>query len=487
MPDRPNVLFILTDQHRLEAVGCYADTPCRTPNIDRLADEGVRFENAYTTCPVCTPARSSLITGQYPHATGMTENVGNTACAVHSVPDRPELLPRRLGAAGYDCGYNGKWHLSPDSDTAFGVEIDPALPSDRGFEGLDFPGHGGGGWDYELYRDYLDEHGYEYGVEELGAEYPYGTRAGVFQGPEEATVPYFLAERAIDLLEQFRGRDRPFFVWHNFWGPHEPYYPTEAYLSLYDTADIEPWPNFDWPAEAIPGAHHNRLYDEAATTPWEDWAAAVRHYYAFTTMIDAQVGRLLDYLERSGLLEETLVVFAADHGETLGSHGGLFDKGFHHFEEIMHVPLVVRFPDGRWANTAREALVSLADLYPTFLDAAGAERDPGYEHGRSLYDLFDGDSGDSGDRGDAEWREAVCMEFHGLGDNAHSQRTVRRGDLKYGWNPGARDELYDLSVDPAETRNLIDESGYADELRQCREALASWQAETDDPLSLPSA
>lgn len=472
MPDEPNVLFICTDQHRLEAVGCYADTVCQTPTIDRLAEEGVRFENAYTTSPMCSPARASLVTGQFPHAHGVTDNVANLGCSVHTLQDRSDLLSRRIEQAGYTPAYNGKWHLCPESDVVFGNEIDPHVPSDVGFEGYDFPGHGDGGWHYPEYDSYLEANGYELDIDELEESYPSG-RAGTIE-ETEATVPYFLAERTISLLGELRERDEPFFLWHNFWGPHEPYYPSEEYYELYEDVEIPPWPNADWPGTNIPGSHHCRLAPEEATAPWEQWAEVIRHYYAFTTMIDSQIGRMLEYLESSGLLDETIVVFTADHGETLGSHGGLSDKGFHHFEEIMHVPLVMRFPDGQWANTTRGELVSLVDLYPTFLDVADSTADLEDRHGRSLLDLFEGDGED--------WRDAVCMEFHGLGGVAHTQRTIRQGDLKYGFNAGFEDELYDLAADPNETQNLVDHPNYQDDLERIRDRLAEWQAETDDPL-----
>jgi len=219
VPEQPNVLLVLTDQHRLEAVGCYAETPCRTPNLDRLADRGVRFETAYTTCPVCTPARSSVATGQFPHATGLTGNVGNQTTAFHTLPDAPHLLSRRLDRAGYGLGYTGKWHLAPPSGRLFGREFESFMPGDLGYEGHDVPGHGGGGWDVPGYEEYLDENGYELEFTEREADAPYGRRSECVEAPTEATVPYYLVEHSIELMEAFRGRDDPFFLWHNFWGP----------------------------------------------------------------------------------------------------------------------------------------------------------------------------------------------------------------------------------------------------------------------------
>lgn len=475
MPHRPNILFILTDQHRLEAVSSYAETPCRTPHIDRLAEEGVQFENAYCPYPVCTPSRASLMTGEFPHSHGMTDNVGNLGCSFHEIPDRDDLLSNRLRNAGYELGYTGKWHLCPSNDEVFGVELEQRVPSDLGFRGQDNPGHGGGGWELPEYRAYLDDRGYELEIAEL--EGRPGGGAGIVENPTAATVPYFLAEHTISLLDDFREEDEPFFLWHNFWGPHEPYYPSREFYERYADVEIPPWPTADWPAEEIAGAHRSRISEQAQTATWEEWEEVVRYYYAFTSMIDAQIGRILDHLEECGLADDTIVVFAADHGEMIGSHGGLLDKGFNHFEEIMHVPLVIRFPDGRWQNTTRGELVSLLDLYPTFLDIAGVDTDDDDKYGNTLYTLLKD--------GDAEWRDTVCMEFHGLGNLAHSQRTIRMGDIKYGYNPGFRDELYDLSIDPHETQNLVDNPDYETKLEEMRERLVEWQEETDDRLQPP--
>ena len=472
MADTPNILLILTDQHRLSAVGCYGDTPCRTPHIDALAAAGVRFETAYTSCPVCSPARGTVMTGLYPHAHGICSNVHNLGSSVHELADRPSLLSRRLQAAGYRCGYTGKWHLGTERTDSFGIPSTPSLPRDVGFEGQNFPGHGGGGFGYAEYQQYLADHGWEHRVELLDETGQRG--GGTLAGPVESTVPYFLTEHTLGLLDRYRDGGEPFFLWHNFWGPHGPYFATREYVDLYRDVDIPEWPNFRWPARSIAGPHWNKIHPQAETMTWVDWEAQIRFYYAFTTMIDDQIGRILQHLEATGLAQDTVVIFAADHGETLGSHGGLTDKGFHHFEETHRIPMIARFPDGRWAGRVVDGqrFASLADLYPTILELAGSPVDDGAVHGRSLLGLLDGD--DTG-------RDQAVTEFHGVNNISLTQRTLRAGDLKYGYNCSGPDELYDLAVDPAETRNLIDHGAYADAARQLRQRLLAWMEATDDP------
>ncbi|MBT4498290.1 MAG: sulfatase-like hydrolase/transferase, partial [Gemmatimonadetes bacterium] len=363
MNERPSILLIFTDQHRLSAVGCYGETVCRTPNIDRLAAQGVRFETAYTTCPVCSPARGTVMTGLYPHAHGICSNAHNLGSAVHELADRPELLSRRLQVAGYRCGYSGKWHLGSDSTRAFGGPNEPSLPKDVGFEGQNFPGHGGGGFNYPEYRAYLEENGFVHEVYQVQEDrervWPYG----VLRGEVESTVPYFLTENSIGLIDRFAEGGEPFFMWHNFWGPHGPFYVPREFYDMYADVEIPEWPNYRWEGSKENAPYQVKRHPRTDELEWVDWAEAVRHYYAFATLIDQQIGRLLGHLEETGLAENTVVIFTADHGQTLGSHGGLTDKGWHHFEEIQRVPMIARVP-GCEEGEVRQEWVSLADLYP---------------------------------------------------------------------------------------------------------------------------
>jgi arylsulfatase A-like enzyme len=481
MPDhtKQNILLILTDQHRLSAVGCYGETPCRTPNIDRLASEGIRFETAYTVCPVCSPARATIMTGLYPHQHGICSNVHNLGSSVHELPDSPDLLSRRLQKAGYRCGYSGKWHLGTDSGEVFGARFHPSLPKDVGFEGQNFPGHGGGGFGYPEYKEYLAANGFVHEVRQAkGASYAAavnGPPFGILAGKEESTVPYFLADHSIRLINLFCDQGDPFFIWHNFWGPHGPYYAPEEFYELYRNVEIPEWRNFRWDDADSNRPHQVKLHPDRERLTWDDWAEAVRHYYAFTTLIDRQIGRIMDHLRDAGLLDNTWVVFTADHGETIGSHGGLTDKGWHHFEEIQRIPMIVRPPDS-WKGTRgtiREEWASLLDVYPTILDAAAAPPDADQTHGMSLLPAVNGEK--------REWRDTVFVEFNGVNSLATSMVTVRRGDLKYGWNCSSRDELYDLEDDPWEMKNVAEDPAYATRLHDMRVILADWMKETGYP------
>ena len=314
MADRPNIIFILTDQHRLSGISAYGETPCRTPNIDRLANEGVLFKNAYTVYPVCSPARGTLQTGVYPHTHGITSNTHEVGCSVHELEDRPELLPRRLLAAGYGAGFTGKWHLGSEKTSTFQGSNKPSSPSRIGYEGQDFAGHGGAGQAYPAYLEWLHSKGHKLGVKPWN-EPTTMIRNGIGEltVPTEATVPAYLVDNVIEMAQSFTGRNLPYFVSLNFWGPHGPYLATKEFLDWYADVVIPPWPNYEWPSRDIPGPHHLKIHWDHESLTWNDWAVAVKYYYARVSMIDSQIGRLYNWLEKSGELENTVLIFTASN------------------------------------------------------------------------------------------------------------------------------------------------------------------------------
>lgn len=483
----PNVLFILTDQQRLSAVGCYGNTPCRTPHIDRLAREGVRFETAYTSCPVCTPARASLMTGLYPHAHGMRTNINDPDCLITELPDSPRLLSRRLGRAGYRCGFTGKWHmgdwypgwnLAADHRAQFNIPpLDRSLPETRGFEG-----HGGSRhqctWlsddrvEYPSYLEYLAQNKFEHRFQRL--------KSGAGQGflhdnPIEATVAHYLAQNTIGLIDTFADAGEPFLLWHNEWGPHGPHYSTRELLESYRDVDIPPWGNFGHTPglDALPATM--QLHPRHGSLSWEDWAESIRHYYAYTTLIDMQIGRILDHLERRGLADNTWVIFASDHGEMIGSHGGLTNKGWNHYEEDHRIPLIIRPPgrSGIQGGRVMREFASLLDLHPTILQIAGADFSDEQMHGSNLLPLLEGRA--------APWRDAIFSEFFGHAGSSTTMITCRHGQFKYGYNCAGRDELYDLDADPHEVVNLVDSPAHVSILREMRRRTFTWIIDTAHP------
>ena len=475
---QPNIILIFTDQHRLSGLGCYGKTPCLTPNIDRLSKQGVRFETAYTACPVCSPARASIMTGLHVHGHGICSNVHELGCSIQELADRPELLSRRLINAGYQCGYTGKWHLGTNKTETFGGPNNPSLPKDVGFQGQNFPGHGYGGFGFQEYKEYCTQNGFVHKVITKKTSRPKVMPYGLLEGPVESTVPFFLTEHTINLIDQFHSSNRPFFIWHNFWGPHSPYYSTQEFYNMYKDVEIPKWPNFEFEARSINRPHRVKLHPKLEQLNWEDWAEGIRHYYAFVSLIDGQVGRILDHVENRGIAADTIIIFSADHGETLGSHGGLIDKGWNHFEEIQRIPLIIKDPRSNNRKTARcksvqTEPVSLIDLYPTILDLADAEYTSTEIHGKSLYMLLNGRK--------TKLHENIYVEFNGVNSLSTTMITCRHGNLKYGWNCSSEDELYDLSEDPHEVHNLIDHPSSKGEADEMRGRIEEFMKETDHP------
>lgn len=462
---KKNILLFVTDEHRLSGIGAYGKTPCKTPNIDRLAEQGVLFENTYTTCPLCSPARASLLTGLHIHSHGLTANEGEMGCGNARIPDSPNLLGRKLEANGYNCGYNGKWHIS-------GV----INPTDCGFVGYNYPGHGSGGHYYGDYKKYVQALGYEWKIKPHKTDGEKITGFGITDFPEEATVSHYLANNTIEMIDELSEKEKPFFIWHNDWGPHGEHWVPQEYYDMYKDVEIPKWGNFDWKSENpyFPVTLMKAVPNNEQFT-WDDYAEVIRHYYAFCTLIDDQVGRIVNHLEEKGLLEDTVIIFTSDHGETLGSHGGLTDKGWSHFEEIQRIPLIVSDPDGNKEKVVSE-FASLIDVYATICDYADANYSN--SQGHSLLQFIEKEP-----QKVTRWRDCVFVEFFGLGGCATNMVTCRKENLKYGWTCSNKDELYDLSKDPDELHNLIEDPAYAEDIEYLRKCMYTFMVESEYPAT----
>ena len=461
--NQPNFLIIMTDQQRTDTIGAYGSAICRTPAIDRLAASGTRFDNAYTVCSLCSPARASVYTGLYPRNHGVLANE-------YEFHEDTRLISQDFGAAGYRCGFVGKWHCGEEK-----------LPQDFGFEGMNVPGYGKGTSTAE-YKEYLRRNGLEEGeIIPLGTGWSTNLLLrGQITGPVEASVPYFLAETTIDMLADYQQSGAPFLHFCNFWGPHAPYLPAEPYASMYDAATIPPWPNFHDDLSGKPRAH--RRYRDAfageGNEPrgWDEWSKWVASYFGFTTMIDAQIGRILDALEALGLAENTVVLFTADHGEHCGAHGGIHDKFTMMYQEMVRIPFILRVPRQAGGQILQQPISNL-DILSTLLELAGIEAGRELD-GRSLLPLLH-PSQQALDR-----EEDVFSVFYGHHNVTYQSRMIVGSRFKYVFNAPEMDELYDLVGDPYELNNLIDDPDYEETRAHFRQRLLYWAEKTDDELAL---
>lgn len=455
----PNVLFLLTDQERYDLTA--PGSPVETPAIDRLREEGMAFERAYTPISICSAARASLLTGLYPHSHGMLNNCHEPDAIQPNLPPELPTFGELLAADGYHTAYVGKWHVGRDQG-----------PGDFGFEY-----HGGADrhHDADLAGDfckYREELGVSVAEEDL--EDTIYTDTGTLVAatdpvPVEATRPYYLAEQAIERLDE--GIEEPFFLRVDLYGPHHPYVVPEPYASIYDPAEIDPPESYRETFDGKPWAHEQYLdYRGVRGFDWEIWSEAIAKYRGFMTLIDDQIGRVLDAAEG---VEDLCTIHASDHGDFTGNHRQ-FNKGPIMYDETYHIPLQARWPGEIEAGSVCREFVSLHDLMPTFLDLAGVEV-PDVD-GRSIRPLFSGDVPD-------DWPDSHFAQYHGDEFGLYSQRMLRTERYKYVHNGPDRNELYDLAADPNELGNLIEHPAYADVRRDLEARLIERMERTDDPIA----
>ena len=444
----PNILWICTDQQRFDTLGCYGNDWVRTPNIDGLAESGTLFETAFCQNPLCTPSRSSFLTGRYPRTTRNRQNG-------QSIPSDEILVTKLLADAGHECGLAGKLHLSTCHPTVASVRERRIAD---GYSTFHWSHHPDRDWATADYNQWLEDNGRKY------ARHPFRGSDWVETSlPEPYHQTTWCAQKAIDFVEGHRDAADPWLFSVNIYDPHHPFDPPEAYLQRYlDRLDDIPLPNYlpgeldDKPkfqridhSGAYGGQRNLYPFDQMCPRDHKLIRAA---YWAMCDLIDVQVGRVLDALERSGQRENTLVIFMSDHGEMLGDHG-FYLKGPYFYEPAVRMPLIVSWPGVIAANRRSTALVEFVDIAPTLLEAAGQPVYAGMQ-GRSLWPLL------TGGVPDAEHRPDIYSEHYGTtypepGRNT-AYATMLRTDrhklvVMHGLEEG---ELYDLVRDPNETRNL---------------------------------
>jgi len=470
---RPNILVITSDQQHFSTLGVI-NRRIQTPTLDRLAHEGVRFDRAYCCNPVCSPSRSSMITGLYP-AWHHCWTIGV------KLPEDVPTIGDIFQAHGYTTTLVGKAHFQPLATRpgSESLECQPILRD------LDFWRKFQGPWygfeHVEVARNHADEShaGQHYAIwmEDHGLanwrdyfqEWPPNPdapkRQHAWDLPEEHHYTRWTAERTIANIEASAKRNQPFFLWASFHDPHPPYLVSEPWASMYRPEDMEPGrltpgemdgmpPHFQKTQEEKPdfsmyhetygphGFHSHRIGEDALR---KNMAV----YYGMVSFMDQAIGEIVDALERLGLRENTLIVFTTDHGHFLGQHG-LIAKGAFHYEDMVKLPMIVSYPGHVPEGTVCSALHSQVDFPPTFLTALGIDA-PGAMQGVNQFDVWCGKAQSARDHIIVENRhEPTRVHLRTYVDERYKITVYR--DADYG-------ELYDLEEDPAEVRNLWDEPG----------------------------
>lgn len=478
-PRKPNLILFLPDQQRADTLACYGGVEVHAPSLNKLASESVIFERTYVTHPVCTPSRSSLMTGTWPHINGCTHN---------SVPlDRrfrafPELMQNR----DYRSAYIGKWHLGEDG------------PAGRGFQHyISTDGHGD-------YTNFLLSNG-------VASDKSNGrfSEVAISNLPIELSRPKFLEKHACDFIEKHQ-RD-PFILVVAFVEPHSPYngplndanpldeMKLEATATLAERDDIplryrlmREWQQ----AEALLDRERLPIQLFFGITP-DEYLSIKQRYLGLVTLVDQSIGAILGCLERCGIEEHTIVVHTSDHGDSLGAHH-LFGKETM-FEEAARVPWLIRLP-GQTRQKIISNPVSHIDLVPTLLDLLGQSGHPQCA-GKSLLPLMTGAGAPGYNEEDAALRNVFLEWAPNRTKVKKGSRLARRRMIKRaveestrtlvspdGWKLCLRDkdlnELYNLNEDPFETRNLYSDRQYAAVVSRLAYEIYRWQEATNDKLKL---
>ena len=470
---RPNIVFIMSDDHASHALSCYGSKINKTPNLDRIAEDGMRFTNSFCTNSICAPCRAVILTGKYSHVNGVIDNR-------EKFDGSQQTFPKLLQQAGYETAMIGKWHLKTDP---------------TGFD----------------YWNILPGQGRYYNPQmiEMGERKKY-----------TGYVTDIITDHALNWLKERQG-DKPFCLMYHHKAPHRRWEPGPEQLTMYDGETIpEPATLFDdytgrgraakeqdMSIEKTMTSNDLKLTPMKNLTPEqkETWDAAygpkneafekaglqgealvrwkyqryIKDYLRCIASVDENVGRVLDYLDESGLADDTVVVYTSDQGFYLGDHGW-FDKRFM-YEESLRMPLLVRYPKEVRAGTVSDQIVLNLDFAETFLDYAGASV-PGDMQGRSLRPLLRG-------RTPGDWRRSMYYHYYEY-PAVHSVKRhygvrTQRYKLIHFYNDIDEWELYDLKNDPDELKNVHGNPKYAGVIKELKEELKQLRAKYKDSTGKP--
>ena len=482
-PERPNILFIMSDDHAFQAISAYNPDLIQTPNIDKIAKEGILYNKAFVTNSICAPSRAVILTGKYSHLNGVR---GNSEVFDGS----QQTLPKILQQNGYETAIVGKWHLKSEPT---GFDYWNVLPGQGDYYNPDFIKQG---------------------------------KDTVYQG----YVTEIISKLSMDWLKN-RDKNKPFFLMMHHKAPHRSWMPAIKNLQLFDNMDFPLPENFYDNYEGREGLQSQMLTvkdhmdirmdfkvpcldcDTAEANWWapeeywrrldrlnpderEEWEASykkeeteyldvkdvekrydrwkfrryIEDYLRCIASVDESVGEILDFLKENGLDKNTVVVYTSDQGFYLGEHG-LFDKRFM-YEEALRTPMMIRYPDKIKNGIVSDQLVLNLDITPTLLDIAKVQI-PGEMQGISLQKTWNGS---------AEWREAIYYHFYekGWGVSPHYGIRTERYKLIHFYDLIDSWELYDLQIDPNEMSNLIQDPEYAQIIEELEGKLKELQTKYKD-------
>lgn len=461
---KPNVLLLMADQLRADCLGCYGNPTVHTPNLDRIAHEGITFTGAYTSTPSCTPARTALLTGLSPWHHGM---LGMTRMA----QQYPLEKPRAMAQAGYYTAVVGKNHFHP-------------IRNPHGYHQMLLDEHCTYWFDkaeHNVAAEASSEERCDYESwfwSQMPSGNPHATglswndyRGKAFVLPERLHATTWTCDTAVNFLETYQ-RPEPFLLKVSFIRPHSPYDPPPRWMKHYENATIPQPVAGDWAERYIPRSDSsNDIWH--GKVPAEESRRSRQAYYGSVSHVDEQIGRILEVLDKRRMLDETLIVFVSDHGDMLGDQH-LWRKTYA-YEPSARIPMLMRCPGGMLSNQRgirRREPVELRDILPTLLDVAGSTANRPID-GRSLIAL----ARDEG-RG---WRNWIDLEHNICYNPSNHWNALTDARWKYVFH--ARDgeeQLFHLDEDPAELRDLAGDSRHASTLQTWRSRMVDHLSERGD-------
>jgi arylsulfatase A-like enzyme len=450
LPVRPNILFIMSDDHAAHAISAYGSRLIQTPNIDRLAKEGMKFDNCFVTNSICTPSRAAILTGKYAHLNGVP--------VFNHIDNSQPTLPKYLQAAGYHTGIVGKWHLGGN---------DPERPGEGSPTGFAYwnilPGQG----------VYVDPTFIENGTRKKLSGY----------------TTDVITDLALQFLRD-RPRDKPFFLMYHHKAPHRPWDPDEKHRKQFENFDVPIPATFNDSYEGKSDASRQatmhidadlterdvKMPPPSGLSPAElkkwKYQRYLRDYLACIASVDDNIGRVLEWLDRNDLTRNTIVVYTSDQGFFLGEHN-FFDKRFM-YEESLRMPFLIRWPGHIKPGRVSAGMILNVDFAPTLLDAAGLKV-PSDMQGRSFVSLLGG-------RTPRDWRTSMYYRYYHPGHHnvaAHYGVRTTRYKLIY-FNKLDQWELYDLEKDPHEMRNVYGDRAYAGIVANLKREMSRLRKELKD-------
>jgi arylsulfatase A-like enzyme len=453
MAQPPNIVFIMTDQHNADFLGCLGRTELRTPHLDALAGQSAVFRSAYSASPVCGPARGAVLTGQYPVASGIC---GNWI----PVKDEASLLTGRLAQAGYFNAMIGKLHLSPVRDT-HGFDFRRMCDSPHDV------------YDKEeiVVNDYLPWAAKGMGItpERLAVLAGESERCGVkdprfWQGwswaDDAHQMTTWTGNEATAFIHEYK-QEKPFFLHVSFFGPHHPYATCEPWDSMYDPAKVTLPPTF---GQVQPGKQRGFRPDGWSETQWREMIAK---YSGNISAIDLQIGRIAAALKERGMWDNTLIVFTADHGDHMGDFSQL-GKGTM-LESSVRVPFLIKPPRPAPKKQERTEVVNLIDLYPTFLDYAGSAAAGIKAPVRSLRRVLEGDG---------VWQNQTFASLCAADGRKGTVMMIKHKfkAVEFLVDGKMTVELYDRTAPLPDSRNLAGDPAFASVVKEMQTALEVWLA-----------